>query len=117
MAATLGLAVPASCAAGASTPAAPGSEEGGVTLLLLPSLLLMGALSLRGSEGGAAFSEGGSEEPPCVGVGWESEGVSADVSSSVNGDNQRSKLIKGFTNVVHNQQQLFVRWNGFMFNI
>lgn len=84
VAATPGLAVLASCAAGASAAAAPGSEEGGVALLLLPSLLLEGALSLRGSDGGAALSEGSSEEPPCVGAGWESEGVSVDASSSVN---------------------------------
>lgn len=68
--------------------AAPGSEEGGVTLQLLPSLLLGGPLSLRGSEGGAALSEGGSDEAPCVGAGWESEGVSADASSSVNSENK-----------------------------
>lgn len=81
--ATLGLAALASCAAGGSAPAAPGSEEGGVTLVLLPSLLLLGgALSLRGSDGGAALSEGGSDEPPCVGSGWASGGVSADASSS-----------------------------------
>lgn len=88
MAATLGLAVLASCAAGGSVAGAPGSEEGGVTLQLLPSLLLGGPLSLRGSEGGAALSEGGSDEAPCVGAGWESEGVSADASSSVNSENK-----------------------------
>lgn len=62
--AILGLAVLASWEAGGSAPAAPGSDEGGVPLLLLPSLLLGGALSLRGSDGGAALSEGGSDEPP-----------------------------------------------------
>lgn len=80
--AKLGLAVLASCTARGSAPAAAASEEGGVTLLLLVSLLLGGALSLRGSDGGAALSEGASDEPPCVVAGWESEGVSAEESSS-----------------------------------
>lgn len=55
-------------------------------LLLLSSLgelLLREPLTLRGSEGGVAFSEGGSDAPPCGIAGWGSEGVSVGDASSM----------------------------------